>query len=61
MLWEGKTEMNEAFVEFMEDMKLWCIAEQRDGTKTMDFEDFVKQEGFSMEELKKLAESIELE
>ena len=53
--------MNEAFVEFMEDMKLWFIADQRDGTKTMDFEDFVKQEGFSMEELKKLAESIELE
>ena len=61
MLWEVKTEMNEAFVEFMEDMKLWCIAEQRDGTKTMDFEDFVKQEGFSLEELGKLAESIELE
>ena len=53
--------MNEAFVEFMEDVGLLCIAEQRDGTKTMDFEDFVKQEGFSMEELKKLAESIELE
>ena len=53
--------MNEAFVEFMEDMGLLCIAEQRDDTKVMDFEDFVKQEGFSLEELGKLAESIELE
>ena len=61
MFWEGKTEMNEAFIEFMEDVRLLCIAEQRDDTKVMDFEDFVKQEGFSMEELKKLAESIELE
>ena len=53
--------MNEGFVEFMEDMGLLCIAEQRDDTKVMDLEDFVKQEGFSMDELKKLAESIELE
>lgn len=53
--------MNEAFTEFMEDVKLLRIVEQRDGTKTMDFEDFVKQEGFSMEELRKLAESVELE
>lgn len=35
--------MNEGFVEFMEDVRLLCIAEQRDNTKTMDFEDFVKQ------------------
>lgn len=40
--------MNEAFVEFMEDVGLLCIAEQRDDTKVMDFEDFVKQEGFSL-------------
>ena len=53
--------MNEVFVEFMEDVGLLCIAEQRDDTKVMDFEDFVKQEGFSLEELGKLAESIELE
>ena len=53
--------MNEAFVEFMEDVRLLCIAEQRDDTKVMDFEDFVKQEGFSMEGLRQLAESIELE
>ena len=53
--------MNEAFTEFMEDVKLLRIVEQRGDTKLIDFEDFVKQEGFSMEELKKLAESVELE
>jgi hypothetical protein len=37
------------------------IAEQRTGSQTTAFEDLVAEEGFTMEELKELAESVEFE
>ena len=51
----------ERILEMVENMRVLKLAEQRDNTKTLDFEAFVKQEGFSMEELKKLVESVEIE
>jgi hypothetical protein len=37
------------------------MAEKRTGSHTTSFESFVEEEGFSMEELKELAESVEFE
>lgn len=48
-------------VEQFEDSKLLHIAKERDNKKTSPFEEFVKEEGFSMEELKKLSENVEFE
>ena len=51
----------EEIVEQLEDSKLLHMAENRDNKKTSSFEEFVKEEGFSMEELKKLSEHVEFE
>jgi hypothetical protein len=37
------------------------IAEERRGSQTTAFEDFVAEEGLTMEELKEHAKSVELE
>lgn len=51
----------EMFMEKMENIRLRKLAESRNQDKTSSFEDFVKEEGFSMEELEKLADSVEIE
>ena len=42
-------------------MRLLKLAESRSTNETISFEDLVTQEGFTMEEIDELAESIELE
>ena len=42
-------------------MRLLKLAESRSTTETISFEDFVTQEGFSMDEIDELTESIKLE
>ncbi len=44
-----------------ENIRLLRLAEFRDATKTTSFEDFVKEQGFTMEELEELSESVEIE
>ncbi|MCD8216835.1 MAG: type II toxin-antitoxin system Phd/YefM family antitoxin [Clostridiales bacterium] len=44
-----------------ENIRLLRLAESRDVTKTTTFEDFVKEQGFTMEELEELSESVEIE
>lgn len=51
----------ERILEDVENMRLLKIAESRDNSHTSAFEDLVAEEGFSMEEIKKLAEKVELE
>jgi hypothetical protein len=51
----------EQLLENMENIRLLQIAEQRTGSQTTAFEDLVAEEGFSMEELKEIAESVEFE
>jgi prevent-host-death family protein len=51
----------EQLLENMENIRLLQIAEQRTGSQTTAFEDLVAEEGFTMEELKELAESVEFE
>ena len=50
---------SEKFLEAMENIRLLKLAESRSGSNTTDFEDFIKQEGFSIEELEELSESVE--
>jgi prevent-host-death family protein len=51
----------ERLLEKIENARLLNIAEKRTGSHTSSFEDFVAEEGFSMEELAELAESVEFE
>lgn len=58
---QKKIERLEKFLEAVENMRLLKLAESRSTTETISFEDFVTQEGFSMDEIDELTESIELE
>lgn len=51
----------ERIFDMVENMRLLKIAESRKGGSYIDFEDLVAEEGFSMEELEKLSESVEIE
>ena len=48
-------------MEMVENMKLLRLAESRMNDHATPLEDFIKEEGFSMEELKNLTESVEFE
>ncbi len=51
----------EQLLELIENIRLLKIAESRQADKAAPFEEFIKEEGFSMEELEKAAESVEFE
>lgn len=51
----------EKLLEMIENIRLLEIAESRNNANTTSFESFVEEEGFSMEELRELAESVEFE
>lgn len=51
----------EAIVEKILDLHLLCEAETRNTEDTVPFEEIVKEEGLSMEELEVLAESVNIE
>ncbi len=48
-------------LESIENIRLLQIAESRKNANTVSFESLVAEEGFSMEELEGLAESVEFE
>ena len=58
---QKKIERLEKFLEAVENMRLLKLAESRSTNETISFEDFVTQEGFSMDEIDELTESIEFE
>lgn len=58
---QEKVEKLEKLLETIEDIRLLQLAESRDQSNTMAFEDFVAKQGYSMEEIGKLAESVEIE
>lgn len=58
---QKKLERLEKFLEAVENMRLLKLAESRSTSETISFENLVTQEGFSIEEIDELAESIELE
>lgn len=51
----------EAFLEKIENIRLLKLAESRAKDNTTSFEEFVKEQGFSLEELEELSESVEFE
>lgn len=51
----------EAMLERIEDIRLHQLAENRKNDRMTSFNDFVQEEGFSMEELEVVAESIDFE
>ena len=58
---QTKLDMLEKILEKIEDIRLLNLAKAREGDDSRDFEDFVKTTGFSMEELKTLSESVNIE
>ncbi|MBQ6787949.1 MAG: type II toxin-antitoxin system Phd/YefM family antitoxin [Lachnospiraceae bacterium] len=51
----------ESFYDKIENMRLKKIAESRINDNTTSFKSFINEQGFSMEELEELAESVEFE
>ena len=51
----------EKFMEAIETIRLLKLAQSRSLDDTTSFESFITEEGFSMEELEQLAESVEIE
>ena len=45
----------------IENIRLLKLAERRSNSNTTSFEEFVSEQGFSMEELEELSESVEFE
>lgn len=51
----------ERLLETVENIRLLKLAESRKNSQTTSFESFVEEEGYSMDELRELAESVEFE
>jgi prevent-host-death family protein len=58
---QNKLSKLERLLENIENIRLLQMAEKRAGSPTSSFESLVAEEGFSMEELKQLAENVEFE
>lgn len=58
---QKKLDKLEKLLEDMENIRLLKLAESRANSNTTDLEDVVREEGFSMEELEELSESVEFE
>ena len=57
---EKAAKLEELF-EKVENIRLLKLAESRANDSTSSFESFVNEQGFSMEELEKISESVEFE
>lgn len=51
----------EKFLDKIENIRLLKLAESRADDNTTSFETFVNDQGFSVEELEELSESVEIE
>ncbi len=51
----------ENLLDKLENIRLLQIAENRSNSSIASFEEFVKEEGFTMEEIEELSESVEFE
>ena len=51
----------QGLLEAVEDVYLLKILEQRNNNDTIDFEKFVAEQGYSMDELEEMTESVEIE
>lgn len=58
---QEKISKMERLLEDIENIRLLKLAKTRDNENTSSFEELVKEDGFSMEEIKELAESVEFD
>ncbi|MBD5503749.1 MAG: type II toxin-antitoxin system Phd/YefM family antitoxin [Lachnospiraceae bacterium] len=58
---QEKVSKLEKLLEKIENIRLLKLAESRADDNTTSFETFVNEQGFSMEELEELSESVELD
>lgn len=58
---QEKSAKFEKLLERIENIRLLKLAEGREGSSASSFETFVKEQGFSIEELEEIAESVEFE
>lgn len=58
---QEKVSKLEELLEKIENIRLLELAEQRTNDRTSSFEEFVREQGYSMEELQKLSENVEFE
>lgn len=58
---QNKLAKLEKLMDLFENTRLLKLAESRDNCNSTSFDEFVKEQGFSMEELEELAESVEFE
>ena len=58
---QKKINQLEKMLEAIEDARLLSLANERENSETMSFEDVLKEEGISLDEIKELAESVEIE
>lgn len=58
---QEKSAKLEELLEKIENIKLLKLAESRIDDNTSSFETFIKEQGFSIEELEEISESVELE
>ena len=58
---QKKIGMLEKLLERINDAYLLKLAQERDGSEMTDFDDFIEEQGYSMDEIDKLVESVEIE
>lgn len=58
---QNKIAKLEKLLEDIENIRLLQVAEKRQGSHTTTFEDLITEEGFSLREIQKLAEDVEIE
>lgn len=56
-----KLDMYERLLDKIEEIRLLGLVKSRENDETRDFADFVKETGFSMEELEALSERVDIE
>lgn len=58
---QEKLDKLDRILEEIENIRLLKLANSRSNSDTIDLEDLISEEGFSMEELEEIAESVEFE
>lgn len=58
---QEKISKMERLLEYVENIRLLKLTKNRENSKTSTFESLVLEEGFTMDEIKELAESVEFD
>ncbi len=58
---QNKISRMEKILEEVENIRLLQLAKERKSDQTVSFEEFVEKEGYTIDEIKRLSESVEIE